>query len=210
MNDRRKETDRLLAELRRSGIRDEGVLEAMAAVDRRDYVAAVDGGRAYENRPLAIGAGQTISQPLIVAVMTEALACGPGCEVLEIGTGSGYQAAILAELGCRVHSVERIESLHRSAKAKLAGMPMVSCHLADGSEGWPEAAPYDGIVVTAAPQRIETAWIAQLKPGGRLVVPLDEGCDQQLLRIIKTESGETRRETLGSVRFVPLLRGLRT
>ena len=196
---------RLLAELRHD-IRDERVLAAMASVPREKFVSDDLRAFAYENRPLPIGHGQTISQPLIVAMMTEALELKGDEKVLELGTGSGYQAAILAELTARVVTVERIAPLAEQATAVLAelGYDNVQVHLAGDTLGWPEEAPYDGILVTAAGPDVPPALIEQLAPQGRLVIPVGAHDVQELLLVTNSPGGLTTKR-LGPCRFVPLV-----
>lgn len=204
---RRRGRDKLMAEIRRAGIvQSEPVLEAVERVERRCFVRSDDAREAYDNAPLSIGRGQTISQPLVVALMSEALAIGPGDRVLEIGTGSGYQAAVLAEMGAKVFSVEIIPQLAEWAAANLhnAGYHDVELRTADGFFGWDEHAPYDAIIVTAAAGRIPRPLIPQLRIGGRLVVPVGSSARDQMLWVVeRTEEGETS-TNLGPVRFVPL------
>ncbi|HMQ71244.1 MAG TPA: protein-L-isoaspartate(D-aspartate) O-methyltransferase [Rubrivivax sp.] len=180
---------------------------ALAAVPRHRFVPEAWRLHAYENRPLPIGHGQTISQPFIVALMTELLALKPGARVLEIGTGCGWQAAVLAAMGAQVTSLEIVPALAKQAAATLAelGIRGVEVHEADGHAGWPAGAPYDGIIATAAAPELPAAWTEQLAPGGRLVAPLGTpGGDQGLVLLHKHVDGRTeRREVLG-VRFVPL------
>ena len=205
---RRRGREKLMAEIRRAGIvQSESVLEAIERVERRHFVRPDDTNEAYDNLPLAIGRGQTISQPLVVALMSEALAIGSGDRVLEIGTGSGYQAAVLVEMGAKVFSVEIIPQLAepgRRANLRNAGYHDVELRTADGSFGWEEHAPYDAIIVTAAASRIPRPLIPQLRIGGRLVVPVGSSAwDQTLWVVERTEEGETS-TNLGPVRFVPL------
>jgi len=196
-----------MAEIRRAGIvKSEPVLQAIQRVERRHFVRPDDASEAYDNAPLPIGRGQTISQPLVVALMSEALSIGPGDRVLEIGTGSGYQAAVLAELGAEVFSVEIIPQLAAWSAANLsnAGYRSVQLRTADGFFGWDEHAPYDAIIVTAAAIRIPRTLIPQLRIGGRLVVPVGSNAwDQTLWVVERTDEGETS-TNLGPVRFVPL------
>jgi protein-L-isoaspartate(D-aspartate) O-methyltransferase len=196
---------RLLADLRHD-IRDEQVLAAMARVPREKFVSDDLRAFAYENRPLPIGHGQTISQPLIVAMMTEALDLTGDEKVLELGTGSGYQAAILAELTERVVTVERIAPLAERAAAVLAelGYDNVQVRLADDTIGCPEEAPYDAILVTAAAPDVPPALIEQLATQGRLVIPVGAHDVQELLLITNSPSGFTTKR-LGPCRFVPLV-----
>ena len=186
------------------GIKDERVLAAMRRVPRHEMVPPLVRDLAYADRPLPIGDGQTISQPYIVALMTEAAAVGKGARVLEVGTGSGYQAAVLAELGAEVYSIEIVEPLARRAAAALrrSGYGSVNLRVGDGYRGWPEAAPFDAVLVTAAPPRIPEPLKLQLKPGGRLVVPVGDGF-QQLVVVTRTgDRFEERR--IAPVRFVPM------
>ena len=187
------------------------VLDAMRAVPREAFVAAADRALAYENRPLSIGHGQTISQPFIVALMTALLDVEPGARVLEIGTGCGYQTAVLCALGAHVHSVEIVAPLATAAAARLAalGYAQVTVRAGDGHAGWPEEAPFDGIIVTAAAPSIPPALVAQLRPGGRLVIPVGPaGATQRLTRIGKRADGSSAAKTVLAVAFVPLTGGL--
>jgi protein-L-isoaspartate(D-aspartate) O-methyltransferase len=184
----------------------ERVMQALARVPRHSLVLKGDEAIAYRNRPLAIGHGQTISQPFIVGLMTDLLDVKPGDKVLEVGTGSGYQAAVLAELGAKVYTIEIVEPLGRQAAAQLAalGYRSIDTRIGDGYRGWPEQAPFDAIIVTAAPSEVPPALIEQLKTGGRLVIPLGEPRGGQTLYLMEKQSDGrlTRREILG-VRFVP-------
>jgi protein-L-isoaspartate(D-aspartate) O-methyltransferase len=183
------------------------VLEAMRRVPRHRLVPPGDEANAYRDRPLSIGLGQTISQPSIVALMTDLAEVKPNDKVLEIGTGSGYQAAVLAELGARVYTVEILEPLAREAAARLAdlGYKNISTRVGDGYLGWSEHAPFDSIVVTAAARSVPPALIEQLKPGGRLVIPVGESSGAQTLYVIeKKPDGQTARRPVLAVRFVPL------
>ncbi len=186
------------------GIRDKRVLKALRTVARHRFVPASQKSRAYEDRPLPIGHRQTISQPYIVAYMTEALQLKPTDKVLEVGTGSGYQAAVLARIVARVFSIEILKPLGLASKKLLAklGYKNVSVRVGDGYRGWPKEAPFDAIIVTAAPPRIPPALIQQLKVGGRLVMPVGS-TRQTLIRITRTKTG-TRRENLLGVIFVPM------
>ena len=200
---------RLIAELRNSGISDENVLAAIASVDRERFVTQTFAERPWENTALPIAFGQTISQPLVVAAMTEALRVGPRMKVLEIGTGSGYQAAVLAKLARRVSSVERFKPLSKAAERLLLdlGIYNVVVDINDGSKGWPGQAPFDRIIVTAAAEERPQALIDQLAVGGILIVPVGRDPTSQVVeRIVKTESG-LQRDTLMPVRFVPLVSG---
>lgn len=196
---------RLLAELRHD-IRDERVLAAIASVPRAKFVSDDLRAFAYENRPLPIGHGQTISQPLIVAMMTEALELRGDEKVLEVGTGSGYQAAILAELTAQVVTVERIAPLAEQAAAVLAelGYDNVQVHLAGDTLGWPEEAPYQGILVTAAAPDVPPGLVEQLAPQGRLVIPVGTHDVQELL-LVTNSAGGLNAKRLGPCRFVPLV-----
>jgi protein-L-isoaspartate(D-aspartate) O-methyltransferase len=183
------------------------VIRALATVERHEFVPPQLKPYAYENRPLPIGHGQTISQPYIVALMTELVEPEPHDVVLEIGTGSGYQAAVLAELVNHVYSIEIIEALAEESKTRLGrlGYDNVSTKLADGYFGWQEHAPFDAIVVTAAASHVPPPLIQQLKPGGRLVVPVGgRFMTQQLLLLEKTEDDEIITRQIAAVRFVPL------
>ena len=200
---------RLIAELRQSGISDENVLSAIGAVDRERFVSAPFAERAWDNTALPIAFGQTISQPLVVAAMTEALRVGPRMKVLEIGTGSGYQAAVLAKLARRVYTVERFKPLSKEAERLLIdlGIFNVVFDIGDGSKGWAGQAPFDRIIVTAAAEERPQALIDQLAVGGILVVPVGRDPTSQVVeRIIKSEHG-LQRDTLMPVRFVPLVTG---
>jgi protein-L-isoaspartate(D-aspartate) O-methyltransferase len=189
------------------GIKDPRVLEAMRAVPRHQFVPQDLVDRAYENRPLPIGFGQTISQPYIVALMTELLDLAPGEKVLEIGTGSGYQGAVLAKITDRVWSIEIIPELARSARSKLKdlGYP-VSVRQADGYFGWPEHGPFDGIIVTAAPDHMPQPLIQQLAEGGRLVIPVGPTGSYQTLWRVTKQGGSIMSENITDVLFVPLVR----
>jgi protein-L-isoaspartate(D-aspartate) O-methyltransferase len=192
------------------GIHDERVLQAVAQVPRHLFVPTELRREAEADRPLPIGFGQTISQPFIVAFMTQALRLAGDERVLEVGTGSGYQTAILALLAREVWSVEIVPELSERAAAalRLIGLENVRLRVGDGGEGWPEAAPFDRIVVTAAPADVPSALVAQLAPGGRLVIPV--GADpelQQLELVVRGEDGVTTTTHLLPVRFVPLIGG---
>jgi protein-L-isoaspartate(D-aspartate) O-methyltransferase len=187
------------------GVTDPAVLEAVRKVPRHRFVPESQQKYAYEDRPLPIGHGQTISQPYVVALMTELADVKPGDRVLEVGTGSGYQAAMLAEVGVRVYSIEIIEPLSEQAKAALEATgyaDRVELRVGDGYAGWPEHAPFDAIVVTAAPPRIPEPLKQQLRVGGRLVIPVGQSF-QRLLRITRTETGFEEENVL-PVRFVPM------
>lgn len=189
---------------------DPRVLEAMRAVPRHAFVPDDMRPFAYENRPLPIGHGQTISQPYIVAVMTDLLHPAPGHRVLEIGTGCGYQAAVLSLLVARVYSVESVPELAGAAARRLKdlGYANVEVRHADGYRGWPEAAPFDAIVVTAAAPELPAALVDQLAPGGRLAIPIGpRGGEQDLVLIRKETDGSIDRRVVLPVAFVPLVRG---
>ena len=182
---------------------------ALLNVPRERFVPQSLADMAYENHPLPIGEGQTISQPFIVALMTELLQLAPGAKVLEVGTGSGYQAAVLAELGAKVYSIEIVAPLATRARADLdaAGYGAVVTRIGDGYKGWPDEAPFDGIVVTAAPDHVPPALIEQLKPGARLVIPVGPHWLSQELRVIRKDAdGRTVTQRTLPVRFVPLTR----
>lgn len=201
--------DRLVSRLREEGIRNSAVLEVMREVPRHIFVDEALASRAYEDTALPIGHGQTISQPYIVARMTEILlAEGVPDKVLEVGTGSGYQAAVLARLVPQVYSVERIEAFLRAARERFRMLDLRNIRLkhSDGSWGWPEHAPYEGIIVTAAPEEVPSALLDQLAPGGRLVMPLGPRGDQALVLIVR-RTGEFERTDIERVSFVPLLGG---
>lgn len=191
-------------QLRRRDIAGPEVLRAMGRVPRHLFVPQRLQEYAYEDHALAIEEGQTISQPYIVAFMTQALGVSKGDRVLEIGTGSGYQAAVLAELGVRLYSVEILPGLAASARQRLAalGYDQVEMRLGDGNLGWPEQAPFAAIIVTAAPDHIPPALVSQLAEGGRLVLPVGKG-EQELLRVTR-KGGQTQVDTLLPVRFVPM------
>ncbi|MCP4198090.1 MAG: protein-L-isoaspartate(D-aspartate) O-methyltransferase [Proteobacteria bacterium] len=185
------------------GIHDPAVLEAMRTVPRHAFIPNKWQNEAYDDHPLPIGHDQTISQPYIVAYMTEALKAQKGQKILEIGTGSGYQAAVLAHMGARVFSIEIVKSLGTMARKTLKQLGYdVQVRIGDGYAGWPEEAPFDGIIVTAAPTEIPAPLIAQLKDGGRLVVPV--GRYFQDLKVIKKVSGKLVTENTLPVRFVPM------
>ncbi|MGN7919190.1 MULTISPECIES: protein-L-isoaspartate(D-aspartate) O-methyltransferase [Lysobacter] len=202
--------DRLVERLREAGIRDERVLNAIRTVPRHLFVDEALAMRAYEDTALPIGHGQTISQPWVVAKMTEALLEDgiPG-KVLEIGTGSGYQAAILAALGLEVHTVERIGELLRTARKRFRqlGLNVRSKH-DDGRIGWPENGPFDAIIVTAAAPALVDALTDQLAVGGTLIAPVGASSSQSLLKLRKDADGNISQHTLAPVVFVPLLSGM--
>ena len=201
--------DRLIERLRVNGITDERVLNAIRTVPRHQFVDEALATRAYEDTALPIGHGQTISQPWVVAKMTEALLETSPKKVLEIGTGSGYQGAVLAALGLEVFTVERIGDLLRTARKRFRtlGLHVRSKH-DDGRIGWPEEAPFDGIIVTAAAPALVEALSEQLAPGGTLVAPVGGASGQSLLRLRKDADGNIEQHDLGPVIFVPLLSGM--
>jgi len=201
--------DRLIERLRGNGIVDERVLNAIRTVPRHQFVDEALATRAYEDTALPIGHGQTISQPWVVAKMTEALLESAPKKVLEIGTGSGYQGAVLAALGLEVFTVERIGELLRIARKRFRalGLHVRSKH-DDGRIGWPEEGPFDGIIVTAAAPALVEALTAQLAPGGTLVAPVGGASGQNLLRLRKDAEGNIEQADLGPVVFVPLLSGM--
>jgi protein-L-isoaspartate(D-aspartate) O-methyltransferase len=190
------------------GIRDPGVLDAMRKVPRHEFVPEVFRQDAYEDRPLPIGEGQTISQPYIVAAMLEHLSLQPTDRVLEIGTGSGYVTALLSLLCAEVYSVERHAPLAASAESTLRrlGDSNVKIRVGDGSQGWPEHAPFDAILISAATSEMPPALFAQLREGGRMMLPLGPSSGQELILIRKVE-GQPETEILEGCRFVPLVEG---
>ena len=191
-------------QIERRGVRQKSVLEAMARVPRHRFVPEELASRAYEDRPLPIGHSQTISQPYIVALMTELLAIDGDEKVLEIGTGSGYQAAILAELAAKVYTIEIVEPLAEEARKLLSemGYDNTEVRYGDGYGGWPEEAPFDCVILTAAPPRIPQPLLDQLAVGGRLVAPVG-GFNQDLVLVTREAGGVTRTSVL-PVRFVPM------
>lgn len=191
-------------QIRARGVKDPSVLDAMMRVERHHFVPQGLETSAYNDNPLSIGEGQTISQPYIVALMTELAKVNRNSKVLEVGTGSGYQAAVLSVLAKEVFTIEIIESLGNSAKQKLDSLGYTNVHvrIGDGYKGWPEEAPFDAIVVTAAPDHIPQPLIDQLKNGGRLVIPLGDFY-QDLAVITKSEKG-LKQEKIIPVRFVPM------
>ena len=201
--------DRLVDRLRDNGIADERVLNAIRTVPRHLFVDEALAMRAYEDTALPIGHGQTISQPWVVAKMTESLLQVAPSRVLEIGTGSGYQAAVLAALGLEVHTVERIGELLRTARKRFRqlGMNVRSKH-DDGRIGWPENGPFDAILVTAGAPAVVDAFTDQLAPGGRLIAPVGGATSQVLLQIDRTADGRLEQRELAPVVFVPLRSGL--
>ncbi|MFO0949316.1 MAG: protein-L-isoaspartate(D-aspartate) O-methyltransferase [Planctomycetota bacterium] len=201
--------ENLLEELRAEGISDPRVLDAIRATPRENFVPESIQDRAYENNALSIGHGQTISQPYIVALMTQALQLQGRERVLEIGTGSGYQAAILTKLAREVYSVERLPELSQHAQARIAELGIHNIHfrIGDGTEGWPEHAPYDGILVTAAAPALPRILLDQLAEGGTLVIPVGEA-DHQVLHALRKSGDRVLRRRLCDCRFVPLIGAL--
>ncbi len=203
------ERNAMVADLRRYKIQDEQVIEAMSKVRRHVYIPAALRDRAdpYGDHPCPIGYGQTISQPFIVAYMTQRIEVKPGMKVLEIGTGSGYQAAVLAEMGAEIYSIEIVPELAEHARTVLAaeGYGAVHVQCADGYKGWPEHAPFDVIIVTCAPGDIPEALVAQLKDGGRMILPVGVGVQQ--LIILEKEHDTFREIPDMYVRFVPMIHG---
>lgn len=195
------------SQIRARGVKDTAVLDAVGKVPRHEFVPDEYDGESYDDHPLPIGHGQTISQPYIVAYMSEMLELGPGDRVLEIGTGSGYQAAVLAEIADEVYTIEIVPELARSAEAvlKRLGYDNVHVRLGDGYKGWPEHAPFDKIIVTAAPPHIPEALVEQLEPGGLMAIPVGTFF-QELLLVRKTEDGFTKKTRI-PVRFVPMVHG---
>jgi protein-L-isoaspartate(D-aspartate) O-methyltransferase len=192
------------ATIRARGIRDPQVLRAMETVPRQLFVRPEDASEAFSDRALPLGLGQTISQPYVVALMTELARLSPGDRVLEVGTGSGYQAAILAECGAEVYSIERLPELAEKARQRLAELGLVvHLRVGDGARGWPEHAPYRAILVTAAPSHVPPELLEQLDLGGRLVVP-EGGREGQVLRVYRRTEEGFEVSDHGAVLFVPL------
>ncbi|TCS61317.1 protein-L-isoaspartate(D-aspartate) O-methyltransferase [Varunaivibrio sulfuroxidans] len=199
----------MILDLRRGGVRDARVIEAMERVPRDLFVPEAFRVRAYENVALPIGRHQTISQPLVVGMMTEALDVGERMKVLEIGTGSGYQAAVLAPLCRRLYTIERHKALLDAAEKRFHALRLmnITTRFGDGSKGWPEQAPFDRIIVTAAAVDVPPLLIDQLTIGGVMVIPVgDDQHDQRLLRVTRTADGVETKD-LGAVRFVPFVEG---
>lgn len=206
----REQVAQLVFALRQSGVTDGRVLEAIERTPRHLFVDRAFRDRAWENIALPIACGQTISQPSIVAIMTQALAVTPRCKVLEVGCGSGYQAAILARLARRVYAVERHRPLAQEAQARFRALDLstVQVKVGDGTRGWPDQAPFDRIMVTAAAEDMPSVLIRQLRVGGIMVLPVGQSDDEQnLIRVVKTEAGLEFTE-LAAVRFVPLIEGV--
>jgi protein-L-isoaspartate(D-aspartate) O-methyltransferase len=192
-------------QLRARGINDERVLAAMAKVPREEFVPLDSRAGSYADGPLPIGYGQTISQPYIVAFMTEQLRLKPSDRVLEIGTGSGYQTAILAELVSEAYTIEIVEPLAKNAEATLQHLGYKNVHVkaGDGYKGWPEAAPFDAIIVTCAPDRVPQPLTDQLKDGGRMIIPVGERFAQELY-LLEKKGGHLKESAVLPVRFVPM------
>jgi protein-L-isoaspartate(D-aspartate) O-methyltransferase len=200
----------MVRQIERYGVRDEKILQAMRKVRRHLFIPRdhrPGAATAYGDHPCPIGHGQTISQPYIVAYMTERLALKTGEKVLEVGTGSGYQAAVLAELGAKVYSIEIVPELAAHAARALAaeGYGNVKVLAGDGYRGWPEHAPFDAVIVTCAPEKVPRALVAQLREGGRMILPL--GAYSQRLVLLRKREGKIEREDDIRVRFVPMVRG---
>lgn len=194
-------------QIRRRGVKDRRVLEVMERVPRHLFVPEAVRDQAYQDNALPIGHGQTISQPFVVAAMSEQMRLAGGERVLEIGTGSGYQAAVLGELASEVYTIEIVPELAARARRtlKALGRANVFVREGDGWAGWPEKAPFDAIMVTAAPEQVPPALVEQLKSGGRMVIPLGPAGDQELVVLTKTSSG-LKEEKVFPVRFVPFVR----
>lgn len=201
-----RDRSRLLAELRREGIRDQRVLASIGQVSRETFISPRLFSQSYSNRALPIDCGQTISQPYIVALMTEALEPRATDRVLEIGTGCGYQTAVLSELVSEIFTVERFAELSHQAEDRLKhhGIHNVHCRVGDGTRGWPEHAPFDGIIVTATSPTVPTALVEQLAEGGRLVIPVGPGKDQMLM-LLRKVGGKIESTPLCACRFVRLV-----
>ena len=196
----------MMARLREGGVRDPRVLEAMASVPREEFVLATEREEAYADRALPIGEGQTISQPLMVGLIVQALELRAGDLALDIGTGSGYQAAVMAACGARVISIERISELADRATQRLQRLGIdVEVVAADGSLGLPDRAPFDAVAVGAAAPRLPVALARQLRQGGRLVVPIHSGAEGEELVRLRVTAGGWVTENLGACRFVPLI-----
>lgn len=206
--ERQGERDRMVEmQIASRGVKDEAVLAAMRRVPRHLFVPVERSHEAYADGPLAVGRGQTISQPYIVASMLEQLEVRPGDRVLEIGLGTGYSAAVLCEVAGEAWSVERDEVLAREAVARLEGLGYGRIHVrvGDGTRGWAQEAPFDAIVVTAGAPSIPASLVSQLKPGGRMLIPVGDRWEQRLVRARKGASGAVDQESLYAVRFVPLV-----
>lgn len=205
---REKRAEMVQQQLRGRDIDNPSVLAAMMEVERHRFVPDEIKGLAYEDRPLPIGYSQTISQPYIVAFMTQALNPEPDDKILEIGTGSGYQAAVLAEIVDSVYTIEILPELGKNSQQlfQKLGYENIMTKIGDGYKGWPQHAPFDGIVVTAAPEQIPPPLKAQLKEGGRMIIPVGPKNNIQQLQVIEKENGKLKKRTVMSVRFVPFTR----
>jgi len=201
---------RLIQELRDLGIKEEKVLNAIEKIPRHFYIETTFGDDAYENKPFPIGRGQTISNPYTVAYQTELLELQEGDKVLEIGTGSGYQSAVLAELNTEVYTIERHQPLSNKAKKVLThfGYSNVKTFYGDGFKGLPEHAPFDKIIITAAAPEIPKELLKQMKVNGVMVIPFGEGDTQQMIRIKRLDNNEFEKETFSAFTFVPMLKGV--
>ncbi|MEM7498678.1 MAG: protein-L-isoaspartate(D-aspartate) O-methyltransferase [Pseudomonadota bacterium] len=210
-DDRAQNLMRMMLSLRQAGVRDNRVLTAMETVPRELFVGDAFADRAFDDTALPIDCGQTISQPSVVALMTEALAVTDRCKVLEIGAGSGYQSAILARLARRVYAIERHRPLVMAARARLEALEIgnVTFRVGDGTRGWPEQAPFDRILCAAAADDAPALLLDQLRPGGIMVLPVGQSDDvQQLIRIEKTVAGGLEYRELSEVLFLPLVEGM--
>ncbi len=208
-NYKQKREEMVSMQIMRRGVSDERVLNAMRTVERHLFVPEHQMPFAYEDYPLPIGYNQTISQPYIVALMTELLKLEGNDTVLEVGTGSGYQAAVLAEIGCKVYTIEIVPELAESARINLEkrGYINIKVKAGDGYKGWEEYAPFDAIIITAAAEEVPPPLIEQLREGGRMVVPVDVDFGYQMLKVIsKGENGNIHEKDTIPVRFVPLVR----
>jgi protein-L-isoaspartate(D-aspartate) O-methyltransferase len=206
--DPERERERMVAhQLRDRGIRDERVLEAFRRVPREAFVDPDRRRSAYDDRPLDIGRGQTISQPWVVAAMLEALALQPTDRLLEVGVGSGYAIVLASHLVAEAYGVERVPELAAAARERLdrLGYGAIRIRTGDGTSGWPEPAPFDAILVSAGGREVPAALLTQLAPGGRMVIPVGGELDQDLLLVKRAPSGEVTQRSLGPVRFVPLI-----
>lgn len=195
-------------QIEKRGVKDSAVLQAVLTVKRHEFIPAAQADNAYDDRPLPIGYGQTISQPYIVAYMTEAIQLQPHFKVLEIGTGSGYQAAILSKIVKEVYTIEIIPELGNTAAnhLKKTGFTNVRTKVADGYNGWPEHAPFDAIVVTAAAEYVPPPLLKQLKEGGKMVIPVGSPFMTQMLMLVEKKGNKTKTRSLLPVAFVPLTR----
>lgn len=200
--------DMVEKQIKARGISDTATLAAMQSVKRHLFVPEAYRASAYEDRPLPIGYDQTISQPYMVAFMTEVIEPKPDYKVLEVGTGSGYQAAVLAEIVGQVYTIEIVEALGKQAQARLAqlGYDNVEVRIGDGYHGWEEAGPFDAIVVTAGAEFIPAPLVGQLKEGGKMVIPVGSPFEVQMLMLVEKKGGKTTTKTLFPVRFVPFVR----